>query len=51
MEEFASRYGFQFVCHEVKHSDRKAGNERSFFTVETNFFPGRTFESLEDLNV
>ncbi len=50
MEEFASRYGFQFVCHEVKHSDRKAGNERSFFTVETNFFPGRTFESLEDLN-
>jgi transposase len=50
MEEFASRYGFQFECHEVKHSDRKAGNERSFFTVETNFFAGRTFESLEDLN-
>jgi hypothetical protein len=30
--------------------DRKAGEERSFFTVETNFLPGRTFESLEDLN-
>jgi len=38
------------VCHEVKHSNRKAGNERSFFTVETNFFAGRKFESLEDLN-
>ncbi len=50
MEEFASRYGFQFVCHEVKHSNRKAGNERSFFTVETNFIAGRSFESLEDLN-
>ena len=28
----------------------KAGNERSFWTVETNFLPGRTFDSLEDLN-
>jgi hypothetical protein len=50
MEEFSRRYGFRFECHELKHSNRKAGNERSFFTVETNFFPGRTFESLEDLN-
>ena len=50
MEEFASRYGFRFVCHEVNHSNRKAGNERSFFTVVTNFFAGRAFESLEDLN-
>jgi len=50
MEEFACRYGFRFVCHEVNHSNRKAGNERSFFTVETNFFAGRKFESLEDLN-
>ncbi len=32
-EEFASRYGFRFVCHEVNHSNRKAGNERSFFTT------------------
>jgi hypothetical protein len=28
----------------------KAGEERSFHTVETNFFPGRRFENLEDLN-
>ena len=39
-----------FVCHEIKHPNRKAGEERSFWTVETNFLPGRTFESLEDLN-
>lgn len=50
MECFARDYGFQFVCHEIGHADRKAGNERSFYTVETNFFPGRTFESLEDMN-
>lgn len=28
----------------------KAGEERSFWTVETNFIPGRTFKSFEDLN-
>jgi transposase len=50
MEQFAKQYGFEFVCHEKGHANRKAGNERSFFTVETNFLPGRTFESLEDLN-
>ena len=50
MEGFARQYGFEFVCHEIRHSNRKAGNERSFYTVETNFFPGRTFETLEDLN-
>ena len=50
MEQFARQYGFEFVCHEVNHPNRKAGNERSFYTVETNFFPGRKFEDMEDLN-
>jgi len=50
MERFARQYGFIFICHEVGHANRKAGNERSFYTVETNFFPGRRFASLEDLN-
>ena len=50
MEVFAKQYGFRFLCHEKGHANRKAGEERSFFTVETNFFPGRRFESLEDLN-
>ncbi len=50
MVAFAEQNGFQFVCHEIGHANRKAGEERSFRTVETNFLPGRTFESLEDLN-
>ena len=50
MDAFSARYAFRFLCHEVGHCDRKAGEERSFWTVETNFFPGRTFASLEDLN-
>lgn len=50
MEHFAGQYGFEFICHELGHSNRKAGNERGFFTVETNFFPGRTFGSFEDMN-
>ncbi len=47
---FSRRYGFSFVAHELRHSDRKAGEERGFWTVETNFFPGRTFASMADLN-
>jgi hypothetical protein len=50
MDAFGKAYGFGFLCHAPKHSDRKAGEERSFLTVETNFIPGRTFQSLEDLN-
>ena len=50
MAAFAKQYGFRYSCHARGHSDRKAGEERSFFTVETNFFPGRTFENFEDLN-
>lgn len=50
MECFAKTYRFVFRCHEKGHANRKAGNERGFYTVETNFFPGRCFDSLEDLN-
>jgi len=50
MAAFAERYGFQFLCHELGHANRKAGNERSFRTVETSFLPGREFQSLEDMN-
>ncbi|RLC32906.1 MAG: helix-turn-helix domain-containing protein [Deltaproteobacteria bacterium] len=51
MEQFSRKYGFTFKCHEIKHANRKAGNERSFYTAETNFIPGRRFESMEDLNI
>jgi hypothetical protein len=50
MEAFARQYGFAYHCHALRHSNRKAGEERSFWTVETNFLPGRTFRDLEDLN-
>lgn len=50
MEAFAKQFGFVYRCHEIGHSDRKAGEERSFWFVETNFLPGRTFVSLEDIN-
>jgi transposase len=50
MAAFAKQYGYRFVCHEKNHPNRKAGEERSFWTVETNFLPGRHFQSLEDLN-
>jgi transposase len=50
MKQFAKQYGFEFICHEVGHANRKAGNEKSFHIVETNFFPGRSFENLEDVN-
>jgi hypothetical protein len=50
MEEFSGHYAFEFICHEIRHANRKAGNERSFYTVETNFLPGRKFENLQDLN-
>src|SRR6266540_1304890 len=50
MAAFAKQSGYKFVCHAIGHSNRKAGEERSFWTVETNFFPGRTFRDLEDLN-
>jgi transposase len=51
MAAFAKERGFKFVCHAIGHANRKAGEERSFRTVETNFFPGRTFRDFEDLNV
>jgi len=50
MERFARQYGYRFRCHEKGHANRKAGEERSFWTVVTNFLPGRTFQDLEDLN-
>lgn len=50
MAAFAKQYGFEFLCHEKGHANRKAGEERSFWTVQTNFLPGRTFRDFEDLN-
>jgi hypothetical protein len=50
MRSFGQNYGFTWKAHEIGHANRKAGKERNFWTVETNFLPGRTFKTLEDLN-
>jgi transposase len=50
MVAFANNYGFSWKAHAINHPDRKAGTERNFWTVETNFLPGRKFESMQDLN-
>jgi len=50
MISFSKIFDFKWKAHAIMHSDRKAGVERSFWTVETNFFPGRSFTSFEDLN-
>lgn len=50
MIAFAAHYGFTWMAHRLRHSNRKAGGERGFWTLETNFLPGRTFSSMEDLN-
>jgi len=50
MLAFARKYGFHWKAHRIRQSNRKAGKERNFLTLETNFFPGRSFTDLEDLN-
>ncbi len=50
MAAFGRNLGFEFFAHEIDHPNRKAGKERNFFTLETNFFPGRKFKDLTDLN-
>jgi hypothetical protein len=50
MVVFARNYGFEWYAHEINHSNRKAGKERNFRTVETSFIPGRKFSSLPDVN-
>jgi transposase len=50
MEAFATRFGFHFVAHAVGHANRSARVERPFAYIERNFYPGRRFQDLADLN-
>lgn len=50
MEALAERFGFAFEAHDLGDVNRSAGVERSFRTVEKNFYPGRDFADLADLN-
>ena len=50
MKAFGDRFGFEFAAHEVGDANRSARVERPFHFIEHNFYPGRTFADLDDLN-
>lgn len=50
MEAFGNRFGFKFIAHEKGDANRSARVEGPFFYIERNFYTGRTFENLSDLN-
>jgi transposase len=50
MAAFADRFGFTFAAHEKGDANRSARVERPFDYVENNFFAGRDFTDLDDLN-
>jgi hypothetical protein len=50
MEAFAERFGFEFAAHELGDANRSARVERPFHYIENNFYAGRTFATLADLN-
>lgn len=50
MRAFSQHFDFQFVAHEAGDANRSARVESPFCHVENNFYPGRTFVDLPDLN-
>jgi len=50
MAALADRFGFDFVAYEVGDKDRAGRVERGHHYVENNFYAGRTFCDLADLN-
>lgn len=44
------RFGFELVAHELGDADRSARVERPFHHIENNFYAGRTFADIPDLN-
>lgn len=50
MVAIAERFGFDFVAHEPGDANRSARVERPFHYIENNFYPGRSFDDLNDLN-
>jgi hypothetical protein len=50
MVAFSKRYGFDFVAHERGDAKRSGRVERPFHFIEHNFYPGRSFQDLRDLN-
>jgi transposase len=50
MAALAERFDFRFVAHELGDANRSARVERPFDYIERNFYPGRRFADLNDLN-
>ena len=50
MKALADRFDFSFVAHVVGDANRSARVERPFHHIENNFYAGRTFADLADLN-
>jgi hypothetical protein len=50
MKAFGDRFGFEFAAHEKGDANRSARVEGPFYYIERNFYPGRTFADLADLN-
>jgi transposase len=50
MVAFGKRFGFHFIAHEIGDADRSAHVERRFHFIENNFYAGRVFADLTDLN-
>jgi transposase len=50
MVAFAARFGSAFAAHELGDANRSARVERPFHHIENNFYAGRTFVDLADLN-
>ncbi len=50
MEPLAKRFGFAFGAYELGDKNRNAIVERNFDYIENNFYAGRTFASIADLN-
>lgn len=50
MAAFAERFNTKFVAHEVGDANRSARVEGPFNFIDRNFYPGRTFDSLANLN-
>lgn len=50
MRLLGERFGFYFEAHAVGDANRSARVERAFHYIENNFYAGRTFRDLADLN-
>jgi hypothetical protein len=51
MAALAERFDFYFLAHELGDANRSARVERPFDFIEGNFYPGRRFADLNDLNL